>query len=447
MSTQNNANMCVIVHRAWQHIKTFMDTKLSALLQQPPLTSSRAQAANSKEALAQTANAFKPTTQVFESMNLKHAAAAKALFPVVMAIPKDSILQLLAVRGQSPASCCTSAAAACNAPDACSPAVMRNGMEAATQSAGRSPAATEAVSINPAAAKAGFTAAPNSPVARAVSFMPAAAEAVAEVACISTAAVEAACISPAATNLFLNELHSTDLFQVVCHCLDQAQQQLAAGQPMSCQQSQDANTENMPTAEHTLLQAEGDNLQHPDVSCEAMPASEDRGAHVAFAAADDHATRRAVPSIKAPNSSIVWHGADVNEALCQSDAEMADDEALCQSDAEMADDDCQRRISHDCALSQSCQVQLQQNLTDTAVQASCCPQVLPSVPGSRLGRKLDCSTYCLAALPAEQTAIDTNAMEADDTSPPLAEMICMLLLLVPRTAWHRACDEVRSNWV
>ena len=70
-----------------------MDTKLPALLRQPPLTSSQAHSAHSSEAAAQTANALKTTPQPLESQNLEPAAAAKALFPVVMAMPQDYVLQ------------------------------------------------------------------------------------------------------------------------------------------------------------------------------------------------------------------------------------------------------------------------------------------------------------------------------------------------------------------
>ena len=191
-------------------------------------------------------------------------------------------------------------------------------MEAATQAAGTSPSAIEAASINPAETEAVIEAAPTSPgAAEAVSIVPASAEAVPEAACTSSAAVD----------LFLSELHSTDLFQVVCQCLDKAQQQSAAVQPLTCQQSQEANTQQMPTARHTVHQgqAERDKVSVSDVSCEAILASNDRGVHPAFAAASNHATSLAVASAKAPNFSTIWRNADVAQGLCQPAAEMADD--------------------------------------------------------------------------------------------------------------------------
>ena len=396
-----------------------MDTKLPSLLQQPALTSSQPQSAYSAEALTHTANALKKTPKPLE--NLEHVAAAKALLPVVMAMPKDSVLQLLAVRSGSAASCCISAAAAC-----ISSAATNNPTEAASQAAGSSPAAIEAAFINPAAVEAVIEAAPTSKGAtKAVSVIPV----VAEAACTSAAAVEAACISPAATDLFLSELHSTDLFQVVRHCLDQAQQQLAAGQPLSRQQSQDATMQKTPTGGQALRQGqtERDKASLSDVSCEAIPNFNDRGVHPAVASAGGPA----VASLEAPSSSTVRWDADVTEGLCQSDVEVADDNH-------------ERRISQQelgGAQTKSCQVRYQ---TDAAVQASCCSQVAPPEQGSSLGQNPDCSPHCMVAAPAEQTDTHTNCLSADDTSPPLAEMICMLLLLVPRTAWHHACDEVWS---
>ena len=422
MSAHSIAATCIVVHRAWQDIKTFMDTKLPSLLQQPPLTSSQPQSAHSAETLAQTANALKTIPQLLKMENLEHAAAAKALLPVVMALPKDSVLQLLAVRSRSFASCCISADTACTSPPTIKPV-----MESATQAAGSSPAATEAAVINPAAAEAVTEAAPAFRGAtKVVSVIPA----VAEAARTSPAAVEAACISPAATDLFLSELQSTDLFQVVCYCLHQAQQQSATEQPLSCQQSQDAIMQKAPTAGHTLRQgwAECDSASSSNVSCEAIPASDDRGTHPACAAASDRATSLAVASVAAPSSSTVGRDAHVTDGLCQSDAEVADDNH-------------QQRISQqelDCAHTESCQVQYQ---TDSAMQASCCSQVGPPEQGSSLGQTPDGSPHCMAA---EQTDTDTSLLNADDTSPPLAEMICMLLLLVPRTTWHHACDEVRT---
>ena len=417
--SHGNAALYMMVHRAWKDIQSFMDTRLPALLQQPLLTSSRAQPANGTNALAQAASALKTTLQPLETENLEHTAAAEALLSVVMAVPKDSVLRLLAVRSGSSGSCCIS------------PAATKSATEAVTQATESFQAAAEAASVNPAAAEAVAEAAPTSPATKAVSVVPAAAGAVAETAGTSTAAKEAACISPAARDLFLNELHSTALFQVVRHCLDQAQQRLAVGQPVSCQQSQDASMQKMQTAGDMLLQCQAEHAKAlvPDVSHQAIPAYDDRGPHFASAAAG--ATSLAVASVEAPNSSTVGRDADVTEGLGQSDAKIADDnhkQRVCQQEL-------------DPAHTESCQVQ--QNLSDTAAHASCCSQTFS--PGSSLDQNPDCSTHCSIALPAEQTTATKSLLNADDTSPPLAEMICMLLLLVPRTVWRHACDEVRST--
>lgn len=390
-----------------------MGTKLPALLQQPPLISSQAHSAHSSVALAQTASVLRTTPQLLVKQDLEHAAAAKALLPVLMAMPKDCVLQLMAVRSGSPASCCISAAAA-----GTSPAATETAPEAATQAAGASSATTEAASLNPAETEVKTQAAPASPdAAEAVSIIPVAAEAVAA----------AACTPSAATDLFLSELHSTDLFQVVRHCLDKA-----TTQPLSYQQSQDASMQKAPTAGHTLHQgqAERDQVTVSDVSHEAIPASDDRGVHPALAAASNHATSLAVASVKAPNSSTIGRDAGVPEGLCQSGAEMIDDNH-------------QQRISQqelDRTHTKSCHVQ--QNPSDTAVQASCCPQVPLSVPGLSLGQSADSYASCMGKQ-ADRTPIDVKLLIADDISPPLAEMICMLLLLVPKTVWHHACDQVR----
>lgn len=389
-----------------------MDTRLPVLLQQP-LISSQAQSAHSAEALTQTAHAHRTTSPPLELQNLEHIAAAKALLPVVMAMPKDSVLRLMAVRIGSPASCCVSPEAAC-----ISPAVTETAMEAALEAACTSRAVTDAASITPTVV-----------------------EAARESACASQTAVEAACISPAATGLFLSELHSTDLYQVVRHCLDQVQQQSAVGQPLPCGPPHHPSMHETQTAGHTLHhgQAEGDKLPSCGAGFESIPSSVHQAVLPATAAPCDHATGLAVAPVKAQNSSNVGHDSSVNESICQSLTEM---EANNHHNPGMS----QQQMG--VAATEACQ------LPGVAVQASCCTQVGSSISGSSLGQNLDCGATCLVAMPAEQTAAEANAASADDAeahaasaddvSPPLAEMICMLLLLVPRSAWQHACDEVRS---
>ena len=422
VSSEPYCQFCSAIYRAWQDIKSFMDSRLPALLQQPPLISSQAQSAHSTEALTQTARAHQTTPPLLELQNLEHIAAAMALLPVVMALPKDGVLRLMAVRSGSPSSCCVSAEAAC-----ISTAATEISSETATEPV------TDAASITPAVAE---------PVTEAACTSPAAAEAAKEAACPSPAVVEAVCISPAATGLFLSELHSTDLYQVVKHCLDQAQQQLAAGQTLSRWPPDSPSMHKTQTAGHTMHngQAECDKRPAHDASFDGIPSPVDRAAHPAHTAAVcDPATTLAVAPVQAQTFSSVGHDSLVNESLCQSVPEMTanNHHSPCMSQQQMG-----------AADTEAC------HLPCTEVQASCCTQVGSSIPGSSLGRNPDCGATCLVATLAEQTAAETNAASAGiaethaasagDAEPPLAEMICMLLLLVPTTAWQHACDEVRS---
>lgn len=193
-------------------------------------------------------------------------------------------------------------------------------------------------------------------------------------------AAEAACVPQAAAHLFLTELHSTELFHVVGYCLSQAQR----------------------TAGHVLHrgQAEPDRLSGAAVSWETTAAFE---------------------STEVPKSSSVWHDLNVISGLGKSAAEMVLDKSAQHVSQQQLDD----------MHSTLCIVQEQQ-LSSAAVPTLGSSQTVPLVLGSSSHQDSDCSA-------PQKTAGDPTSPLSD----MLTEMICMLLLLLPRTAWHCACDEVR----
>ncbi|KAL3134941.1 Glutathione gamma-glutamylcysteinyltransferase 1 [Trebouxia sp. C0010 RCD-2024] len=195
-------------------------------------------------------------------------------------------------------------------------------------------------------------------------------------------AAEAACVPQAAAHLFLTELHSTELFHVVGYCLSQAQR----------------------TAGHVLHrgQAEPDRLSGAAVSWETTAAFE---------------------STEVPKSSSVWHDLNVISGLGKSAAEMVLDKSAQHVSQQQLDD----------MHSTLCIVQEQQ-LSSAAVPTLGSSQTVPLVLGSSSHQDSDCSA-------PQKTAGDPTSPLSD----MLTEMICMLLLLLPRTAWHCACDEVRLS--
>ncbi|KAL3146796.1 Glutathione gamma-glutamylcysteinyltransferase 1, variant 2 [Trebouxia sp. C0009 RCD-2024] len=350
-------------NRAWHSIKAFMDTQLPALVQQQPQanqTHPQDQAApreGTTEPCVQAAHTTDTTAHPAARQSQEHNAVVRALLPVVKSLPKDSVLQAMSVRRGSPAGCCNSAAAARQAASAASVA------QAAAKQAPAAESAREAVAADAATEAARATAAE------------------------STAAAtdaEAACVPQAAADLFLSELHSTELFHVVGRCLFQAQQ----------------------PAEHALHRGQAE----PDRRSAAAVSSE---------------TTSAFGSTEGPKSSSVWHELNVTSGLCKSAAVMVFDKSAEPISQQQLDD----------AYSNSCGGQKQQ-LSSAAVFASGYSRTLPLVLGSSSSQDPDCS-----ATLAEQTAGDAALPSSD----MLTEMICMLLLLLPRTAWHSACDEVRSS--
>ena len=395
----------LIVRRAWQDIKAFMDTDLPGLLQESSradLPSSQAQSSpgsNTTDTCTQTGPALNTTAKLPEGRCPEHIAAVKALLPVVKCMPKDSLLQLLAVRSGSPAGCCTSAQAACTSSVA---------TEAAQEAAYTSSAtAEEAAQLSPVATT--------------------------EAACTSLLATEAACISPAATHLFLSELHSTELFQVVRHCLSQVQQS-AARPPVSCWQTNNSSIQKaQPVGQ--VLHHQHDRLSGAAVSTETIPAADCSvtAAHPASADAHNDTTSLAVASAEVRKASDDGHALDMNHGLRHPAFHMADDTCAKPMRQQEVDD----------VHSNSCRVQ--QQLSDTAVQTGRPSHRTPSVSGPSLGLNPDCSVSCMVAATAEQDAVDAPAPRVEeDISPPLAEMMCMLLLLVPKTAWYHAGGEVRT---
>lgn len=351
----------VCSHRAWHSIKAFMDTQLPALVQQQPQanqTHPQDQAApreGTTEPCVQAAHTTDTTAHPAARQSQEHNAVVRALLPVVKSLPKDSVLQAMSVRRGSPAGCCNSAAAARQAASAASVA------QAAAKQAPAAESAREAVAADAATEAARATAAE------------------------STAAAtdaEAACVPQAAADLFLSELHSTELFHVVGRCLFQAQQ----------------------PAEHALHRGQAE----PDRRSAAAVSSE---------------TTSAFGSTEGPKSSSVWHELNVTSGLCKSAAVMVFDKSAEPISQQQLDD----------AYSNSCGGQKQQ-LSSAAVFASGYSRTLPLVLGSSSSQDPDCS-----ATLAEQTAGDAALPSSD----MLTEMICMLLLLLPRTAWHSACDEVQ----
>lgn len=374
-------------YRAWQDIKAFVDTQLPALLHQlPPANPISSQdlaalSASTIGSFAQTAHPIETTAQMAERQSQEYDVVVQLLLPVVRALPKDRVSQVMALRNGSPAGCCNYAAAEPVKQDAAIEATAGEvAGEAAAATAVTAAATTEAT---PAAAEATtevIATAAEGTSAITAATAEAAAETTAEATAAKATAAEAACIPRAATDLFLHELHSTALFRVVRDCLGRLQQ----------------------TADHALRQgsANRDRLSAADVSSE---------------------TTRPSDSAESPKSSTVWHESDVTSSPCTSAAEMADGKS--------AQHVCQQRVED--LHSQSCLVQQQRSGAE--VHQSHSSQLPLAASGPSFIQDQDCK-----APPAEQTAEEATVLSDN----MLTEMICMLLLLVPRTAWHHACDEV-----
>ena len=245
---------------------------------------------------------------------------------------------------------------------------------------------------------------------------------------------QAACIPPAAADLFLTELHSTDLFKVVRHCLSQIPVSFLTP-PVAGPQAQEDSVEKPQDAHQSSRPRHVEHERHS--RAEDWSVVEDATQNLvdeslASCPISQHETTSSLAATSAgkigPSHPVPDNG--VSHSISHAAAEAAADTIAADSSQNQAPL---------CACEH-------QKPSDVAVQGPSCSPVLASEPS--LHQDIASSTATEAnggpewPGPEGSDGLGLSTLGAEVQPAAVAEVVCMVLLLVPRPAWDHSHVEV-----
>ena len=255
--------------------------------------------------------------------------------------------------------------------------------------------------------------------------------------CCSSA--QASCTPQAATDNFLHELHSTDLYANVSHCLTHIPLTDAPGPSSGAQQSTlstqqalgDSSTQaGCKQQAHTDEQTANQGWREHDRLSPSHTTPPSTASVIRSSAADkadgfvdiyEDASRQAPTLPIGGDAGESVHGTELETTICLSAAEAAANNSAEGTGGQ----------------------------SDTVAARPCCKHVAPHAAEGQIKLDSQQSAAFASSLqqdPQEDPPLGKDVqLTAERVAVPLAEMICMVLLLVPQTVWLQAHAQVGSG--
>lgn len=249
--------------------------------------------------------------------------------------------------------------------------------------------------------------------------------------CCSSA--QAACIPPAAADLFLNELHSTELFKVVGHCLSHTPA-LIPIPPVGHPQAQEGSVKQPLDAHQSFCPHLDEHERHlhgaQDKSDTEKAPQHHANESSASCPISQHGSTVSLTATAAemPGASNLVPGTGVGHSICQAAAEAAvDNTAADSSQNQCACEHQQSSINADQELGYSTTA----SVTEPSLQQGIASNTATLANGRPVRPGL-----------TDSDGMGLRSSGAEVQPVPVTDIICMVLLLVPRAIWDHSDTEV-----